>query len=49
MELIVSLLEEPINFILINNQSVDTVPEMNPRQNNLEQTTASGGSIKPAL
>jgi hypothetical protein len=44
-----SLLQEPINFILIQNQSVDTVQEINPRQNNFGQTAASGGSITPAL
>jgi len=32
MEHIASLLQEPINFILIKNQSVDTVQEMYPRQ-----------------
>jgi len=44
-----SLLQEPINFILIQNQSVDTVQKMNPRQNNFGQTAASGGSITQAL
>jgi hypothetical protein len=49
MEHIAPLSHEPINFILIKKQSVDAVQKMNPEQNNLGQTGASGGSIKPAL
>jgi len=49
MEHIASLSQEPINFILIKKPIIWYVQEMNPRQNNLGQTAASGGSNKPAL